>query len=49
MSKAYIPASGLTGKLRRIAARSLARAPLPMKARVLGLKLYRAGIGAKAL
>jgi glycosyltransferase involved in cell wall biosynthesis len=33
----------------RIAGRIAALSPLPLKARVLGLKLYRAAIGAKAL
>jgi len=33
----------------RIAGRTAALSPLPVKARVLGLKLYRAAIGAEAL
>ncbi|MEQ8405202.1 MAG: glycosyltransferase family A protein [Oceanicaulis sp.] len=33
----------------RLVGAAAARAPLPMKVRVLGLKLYRAGVGAKAL
>lgn len=39
---------GLAGPA-RLAGRLAALAPLPLKLRVLGLKLYRAGIGAKAL
>lgn len=37
------------GWLARLAGASAARAPLPDRVRVIGLKLYRAGVGAKAL